>query len=201
MFRNGPEQCRIKPLCEVWEANERTGKHYKLNVFPINSHYYYFFFLNHNVVDVLFEWLYLENYYLLLVWAAQSMFPVVANVTSATAGREAAHRPLARGQAGGARPSPAQRAPGLWWPSLPSPAPAGPSLQQSLSIILADTGLLQRCGANRGRGGWALKKINNVIITALPNQSWQLCVYFHVILFTWNLHYTRCECMLYLFVV
>lgn len=25
--------------------------------------------------------------------------------------------------------------------------------------------------------------------------------YFHVILFTWNLHYTRCECTLYLFVV
>lgn len=69
-----------------------------LNVFPINSHYYYvFFFLNHNVVDVLFERLYLENYYLLLVWAAQSMFPIVANVTSATAGREAGRE--ARGQA------------------------------------------------------------------------------------------------------
>lgn len=48
------------------------------------------FFLIHNVVDVLFQWLYLRNYYLLLVWAAQSVFPIVANVPSETMGQEAA---------------------------------------------------------------------------------------------------------------
>lgn len=40
------------------------------------------FFLNRGVVDVLFQWLYLEKYYLLLVWATQSMFHIVANTSS-----------------------------------------------------------------------------------------------------------------------
>jgi len=40
------------------------------------------FFLNCGVIDVLFQWLYLEKYYLLLVWATLSMFHVVANTNS-----------------------------------------------------------------------------------------------------------------------
>lgn len=50
------------------------------------------FFLNRNVVDVLFQWLYLEKkkYYLLLVWATQSMFRIVANNEFSDAGRQAA---------------------------------------------------------------------------------------------------------------
>lgn len=77
-----------------------------------------------------------------------------------------------------------------------SPFPCyGPSLQQSLSIIVADMGRWRWCAPRAGKQGAGRK-----IITAPRNQSWQLWVYFHVILFTWNLHYT-CECMLYLFVV
>lgn len=59
-------------------------------------------------------------------------------------------------------------------------------------------GTLWWCSANPGQGGRAP---SGKISVALPNRSWQLSIYFHVILFTWNLHYTRCECMLYLFVV
>lgn len=65
------------------------------------------FFLNRNVVDVLFQWLYLEKkkYYLLLVWATQSMFRIVANNDFSDAGGQAAPRvgaqPSSRGATGG----------------------------------------------------------------------------------------------------
>lgn len=178
-----------------------------MNVLPINLHYFsvvffvlFCFFLIHNVVDVLFQWLYLRNYYLLLVWAAQSVFPIVANVPSETMGQEAAcwEAPTSGLRLSGRHDTERSRAGAKCGAAVPPVPSSGPSLQQSLSITAADMGTLWWCSTNPGQGGRAP---SGEISMALPNRSWQLCIYFHVILFTWNLHYTRCECMLYLFVV
>lgn len=162
--------------------------------------YFILFFLIHNVVDVLFQWLYLRNYYLLLVWAAQSVFPIVANVPSETVGQEAACWEVTTTalRLSGRHDTESSRAGAKRGAAVPPVPSSRPSLQQSLSITAADMGTLWWCSTNPGQGGRAP---SSKISMALPNWSWQLCIYFHVILFTWNLHYTRCECMLYLFVV
>lgn len=93
------------------------------------------FFLSRNVVDVLFQWLYLEKqkYYLLLVWAMQSMFHVVANRNSA---------PWAVSSC------PARGWWDVWgeaWPPGVRGGPVSPCLHQSPSIIVAATGRWRWC--------------------------------------------------------
>lgn len=92
------------------------------------------FFLHRNVVDVLFQRLSLEKqkHYLLLVWATQSMFHVVANRNSAP--RAVSSRP-ARGR---------WRVWGEAWPLGRGGGPVSPRLQQPPSIIVADTGRWRR---------------------------------------------------------
>lgn len=139
------------------------------------------FFLNRNVVDVLFQQLSLEKqkHYLLLVWATQSMFHLVANrnsVPRAVSGRPAWGWWHVWGEA---------------WPPGCGGGPVSPCPQQPPSIIVADTGPHDPGVGMLGAGSllpcW----------TKVGNSEFYFCV----ILFTWNLHYTRCECTLYLFVV
>lgn len=78
-FCNGPELCRIKPLLGGCLKKPQTSPHPRAECLFLLILISIKFFLNHNVVDVLFQWLYLEKYYLLLVWAMQSLFHIVAN--------------------------------------------------------------------------------------------------------------------------
>lgn len=93
------------------------------------------FFLNCNVVDVLFQQLSLEKqkHYLLLVWATQSMFRVVANRNSAP--RAVSSRP-ARGW---------WRVWGEAWPPGCRGGPVSPCLQRPPSIIVAEMGCWRWC--------------------------------------------------------
>lgn len=135
-----------------------------------------------------FPWLYLEKkqryYLLLLVWATQSMFHIVAN-------RNSAPRAVSSLPAWGRWDVWGQ----AWAAWRVEVAPCPPCLQQSPSIIVADTGRWRWCvlqGAGTPGTGSSLPRS-----TKVGNYEF----YFRVILFTWNLHYTRCECTLYLFVV
>lgn len=146
------------------------------------------FFLNRSVVDVLFRWLYLgkkQKYYFLLVWATQSMFRVVANRNSTP--WAVSSRP-ARGQWdvwGEAWPPGGRR-----WPCVPPPPTA------SFNHCCRHGSGCWWWGVLRGAG---MPGVESLLPhwTKVGNYEF----YFRVILFTWNLHYTRCECMLYLFVV
>lgn len=123
-----------------------------------------------------------EKYYLLLVWATQSMFCVVANRNSAL--RAVSSRPARGRWVCGARPGRLEAV--QRWPRVP---PASNNLLQSLS-------------PTRDAGGGVCSEGRpwNHCCPAEPKLA-TMKFYFHVILFTWNLHYTRCECTLYLFVV
>lgn len=107
--------------------------------------FFFFFFLIHNVVAVLFQWLYLRNYYFLLAWAAQSVFPIVANVPSETAGQEAAcwEAPTSSLRLSGRHDMERSWASAKCGAAVPPVPSSGPSLQQSLSITAADT---EPCG-------------------------------------------------------
>lgn len=74
----------------------------------------------------------------------------------------------------------------------PRVPPASNNLLQSLSPTRDAGGGARRRGRNAGRWESLLPRR-----TKVGNYEF----YFHVILFTWDLHYTRCECTLYLFVV
>lgn len=125
-----------------------------------------------------------QKYYLLLVWATQSMFHIVANRNSAP-WAVSSHPARGWGRAWGeARPPGVRR-----WPRVP----------------LASNNPLQSLSPTRDAGGgvcsegWECRALESLLPCWTKVGNYEF--YFHVILFTWDLHYTRCECMLYLFVV
>lgn len=124
-----------------------------------------------------------QKYYLLLVWATQSMFHIVANRNSAP--RAVSSRP-ARGWwdvRGEARPPGVRR-----WPRVPPPPTT------SFNHCRRHGTLAVACAPRAGMPG-----VESLLPCWTKVGNYEF--YFHVILFTWNLHYTRCECTLYLFVV
>lgn len=153
----------------------------ELNVFPVNSHY----LLSESQCcrcsfSMVVSGKKTPQYYLLLVWAAQSMFHIVANRNSAP--RAVSSRPSRGWRACGVRP----------WP------PAG--CAEVAPCPPASNNLLQSLSPTRGAGVRSKGRARDLRCPAQPKLA-TMEFYFRVILFTWDLHYTRCECTLYLFVV